>query len=194
MAEKYSIFTEAKSGVNPFYVVPYAPTLPWGVLLAALRLVPLLAILCLLLPLEACMVALEGVALPLGAALRQGLCRPLARCALVCLGLAATLQEVRKEAVALRPPAARGAAAAGGPPPPTSGELLLVNTCSYLDGLVLLGARGAGLAQLHSSGALQRVPLWLALWLPLWLRLEQQAALLAAGCRCPTGPGTPCPH
>ncbi len=161
MAEKYSIFTEARSGVNPFYLAPSSPTLPLGALLLALRALPLLLTLLLLLPLEAAVTALEGAALPLGAALRQGLCRPLARCALFLAGLAPALQEVRKEALALRPPPSRSSPPQ---PPQQAGQLLLVNCCSYLDALVLLGALGAGMAQLRSTGALQRVPLWLALW------------------------------
>ena len=160
MAERYSVFTEASSGVNPFRMVPYAPTYPLGPLIGALRTLPLLVSLALLLPLEYAVTALEGVALPLGAALRQGLCRPLARCVLWCLGLAAKLEEVRKEALALRPPAARSSGSGGGG---SGGELLLVNSCSYLDALVLLGVWGAGMAELCSAGALRRVPLWRAL-------------------------------
>ena len=159
--EKYSVFTEKSSGINPFYLPPYAPSLaPSALLLSALRALPALLLLCLLLPLEALAVGVEGASLAAGAALRQGLARPLAWLLLRCLGLSVGLQEARKESLALRPPPARAAGAEGSS---ASGELLLVNACSYLDPLVLLAVKGAGLAQLSRAGTLVRVPLWRAL-------------------------------
>ena len=159
MAEKFSVFTEAKSGVNPFYVIPYAPSHS-AAPVALLRGLLAAALLSLLLPLEALATALDGLHVPLGSALRQLLCRPLAGAVLLCLGLGVQQQEVRKESLALRPPASRAAAASQ---QQQGGELLVVNRCSYLDALVLLSARGAGMAQLAANGQLARQPLWQAL-------------------------------
>jgi hypothetical protein len=160
MAEKFSVFTEKGSGVNPFYLPPTTPSTRALAPLNLLRCLHLVFTLPLLLLADAAAGLLDDAMPAAATALRQLLCRPLAALVLLSMGLPSLLREARKEAVALRPPAAR---AADAPPPRRAGELLLVNSCSYLDGFVLLALRGAGMALLLPSGELQRVTLLQAL-------------------------------
>jgi hypothetical protein len=151
MAERYSIFTERSTGVNPFYLPPPPFPSPLGLCLAFLRF----ALLCFFFPPLLLCDALAGA---LGSpALYRWVCGPLARCVLFALGFGWGGLQART----LRPgadiPWARQLRAGGGGAPPApapagAGTLLLVNSSSWLDPLVLLALHGAPLALPCAAG------------------------------------------
>lgn len=154
--EKYSIFTEKTNGVNPFTLPPYRPSLCPGLLLALLRAAPLLILLPLLFLLELLVFQVEACSLALGSVARQVACRPLAHCVLFFLGVRTELSEARKEGLPRPPESHPGGATA---PSAGGGVLYLVNSCSYLDALVLLALKGSALGVLSAKGRVVRCTL-----------------------------------
>ena len=148
MAERYSVFTEKSTGVNPFYLAPPPFPSAWGLILVFFRALLLAALLPLLLFADAVSSALGS---PL---LYRILCAPLSRCVLFALGFRWGGVTTR----VLRPGADIGwrrAVSVGAPPPATPaapGTLLLVNSCSWLDSLVLLALYGAPTALPYAAG------------------------------------------
>jgi hypothetical protein len=157
MAERYSVFTERSTGVNPFYLPPPRFPTALGLLLALPRVVLVAALLPLLLLCDALSGALCSPFL------YRWLCAPLARGVLFALGFGCGGLQART----LRPGQdmvwrrVGGAPAAAAP----AGTLLLVNASSWLDSLVLLAALGAPLALpcAAGGGGLAAPGLWRAL-------------------------------
>ena len=161
-AEKYSRFTDAKSGVNPFTSPPRRGSLPacsraLGLLLLLLRL-PLLLVCGAVLYLSSLLVALSPPAL--ADVLRRGLESPASRATLFALGFF-TLPVVHLPKQALRLAPSPGAGAA----PPGDADILLANWCSPLDVLVLSAVYGVACTETSVRGGLIPTSLWRAVGL-----------------------------
>ena len=154
MSEKFSVFTEKSTGVNPFYLPPPPFPTALGLLLAFFRSLLLAASLPLLLLCDAACGSLGGSPL-----LYRALCGPLSRCVLFALGFNVGGVQSR----VLRPgqdiawrragAAAGGGGGGGGGGAGSSGAaVLLVNSSSWLDPLVLLAVHGAPLALPCAAG------------------------------------------
>jgi hypothetical protein len=159
--ERYSIFTEKSTGVNPFVHPPHTPWLVGLVFLALPRFLIAFTLAVLLFPLEYVACCLDAVAAPsLGGLLRKHALSYLARALLFFLGFhggGVTRIAARKETLLLRPPPRPASSAL-----PPSGELLLVNKTSWLDSLVLLATKGSACGALSDTGVLTRVSLFSA--------------------------------
>ena len=151
--ERYSIFTEKSSGVNPFLLSPYECWLPFGFFLIILRVPLIIFFSVLLFPLEYFACLLETCVPSLGSVLRKYFVSTIARALLFSLGFhAGCLSQIqlRKEAVTIRPPPRLTA-------PSPKGEVFLVNQTSWLDSLVVLSCRGCAWGALDDGGGLRRV-------------------------------------
>jgi hypothetical protein len=169
MAERFSRFDDKVSGVNPFTVRVSAPTLAAraaGAACALVRLPLLLASLLCLAASEAAASSLARCGSPCCSRAVRRLCvRASARGALAGLGFGCGgVRASRAARGAVRARASPTlAAAAGGGAAVAAGDVLLVNSVSWVDVLALAALEAPVFAATSRAGGLAAVSLWAAL-------------------------------